>query len=303
MRGAVVTLSGNPSRHRIHIPKRDTIDVVLFLFPAVALVVCFRVIPLLQGFLMSLTPNSASGMLSNYLRMLSDPIWLQALTNVGKGVLLLPLFILLPLGVAFALFNGVPGWSAYRAIYLLAYLLPAAISGLLFSLILGYSGPLNVALRALGLGPLAIPWLSNAATSMWSIYALVFWTWFGLGTVIYLAALAAIPEDQFEAARLDGASQFQMLWHITLPWARPTVGYWSVLCTSGLFLWLFPLITTATNGGPGYSSTTPEIYIYQTFSQAIEPGYASALGVALFAIVLVVSVFQVRWMYSNASEA
>lgn len=271
--------------------------------PAVVLLIVFKAVPLTQGFFNSFMRKGEFAGLDNYVRMLSDKIWVDALGNAAKGMLLLPAFILVPLAVAFALFTAIRGWRTYRAVYLLSYLLPAAMSGLVFALFLGFDGPINSALRNAGLDSFAVPWFSMTDTSMWAVYALVFWAWFGLGTVIYLAALAAIPEDQFEAAHLDGVSAMQALRYITIPWIRPTIAYWGVVTTAGLFLWLFPFITTATGGGPGNSSTTPEIRIYQVFTAGRNPDYAATLGISLFVIVLAFSAFQVRWMYSRASQA
>jgi ABC-type sugar transport system permease subunit len=280
---------------------REAVTAILLVLPAFVILITFKAVPLGQGLVNSFMQKGVFVGLANWSRMLTDDIWLEAVGNSVKGLVLLPLFILAPLAIAFALFSAIRGWRANRAVYLLSYLLPAAMSGLIFSLILGYTGPINTALRSIGLDSIAISWFSTTETSMWAVYALVFWAWFGLGTVVYLAALAAIPEDQFEAARLDGATAMQSLRHITIPWVRPTIGYWGVLTTAGLFLWLFPFITTATRGGPGYSSTTPEFRIYQVFTQGRNPEYASALGITLFLIVLAVSTFQVRWMYSHAS--
>jgi len=293
--------SADPPRYRRPLVSREAVTAVLLTLPALVLLVVFKAVPLLQGLANSFMRKGEFVGLANWSRMLTDEIWLGAVANSVKGVLLLPVFILVPLAIAFALFTAIRGWRAHRAIYLMSYLLPPAMSGLIFALILGYEGPINTALRSVGLDSFAISWFSTTETSMWAVYALVFWAWFGLGTVIYLAALAAIPEDQFEAARLDGASGMQALRHITIPWVRPTIGYWGVLTTAGLFLWLFPFITTATRGGPGYSSTTPEFRIYGVFTQGRNPEYASALGITLFLIVLLVSAFQVRWMYSRAS--
>lgn len=270
--------------------------------PALALTAVFKVIPLAQGFLNSLHRKGEFIGLANYERMLSDGIWMESVGNSLKGFLLLPLFVLLPLLVAFALFRGVRGWRTYRAVYLLSYLLPAAMAGLIFSLLLGYEGPVNSTLRTLGLGQFAVAWFSDPSTAMWAVYAIVFWAWFGLGTIIYLAALGAISEEQFEAARLDGASGLQMFRHLAIPGVAPTVGYWAVLTTAGLFLWLFPFIMTSTRGGPGYASTTPEVRIYSMFTKGQNQEYAAALGLTLFVIVLVICVFQVRWMYSHANE-
>ncbi len=291
------------TRRRRPLISREFVVALLLVTPALVLTIVFKVYPLIQGFITSLHRKGEWIAFANYERMLSDDIWIESVGNSLKGFLLLPLFVLLPLLVAFALFRAIRGWRTYRAIYLLSYLLPAAMAGLIFSLMLGYEGPINSTLRALGLGDLAVAWFSDATTAMWAVYALVFWAWFGLGAIIYLAALATIPEDQFEAARLDGANGLQVFRYIAIPGVGPTIGYWGVVTTAGMFLWLFPFIATSTRGGPGYASTTPEVRIYTTFTKGLNQEYASALGLTLFAIVLVVCVFQVRWMYSHANQS
>lgn len=291
-------------RRRRPLVSRESITAGLLILPAFAILIVFKAYPFALGLIDSFQRKGGGfAGLGNYAKMLTDNVWLEALGNSVKGLLLLPVFILVPLVIAFALFTAIRGWRAYRAIYLLSYLLPAAMAGLIFALFLGYEGPINTALRSVGLDALAITWFSTTGTSMWAVYMLVLWAWLGLGTVIYLAALAAIPEEQFEAARLDGASAIQALWAITIPWVRPTIAYWAVVCTAGLFLWLFPFITTATGGGPGYSSMTPEVRIYKVFQTGLNPEYTSALGITLFLIVAIFSALQVRWMYSNASES
>jgi ABC-type sugar transport system permease subunit len=296
-----MSISAGIDRRRRPRISREAITALLLILPALLLLVVFKAVPLGQGLINTFMHKGAFVGLANWTRMATDEIWQEALANSVKGVILLPLFILLPLTIAFALFNAIRGWRTHRVVYLLSYVLPPAMSGLIFSLLFGYDGPINSALRSVGLSSLAITWFSTTGTAMWAVYGLVFWAWFGLGTIVYLAALAAIPEDQFEAARLDGASAVEALRYITIPWVRPTIGYWGVLTTAGLFLWLFPFITTATRGGPGYSSTTPELRIYEVFTQGLNPEYASTLGLTLFVIVLAISTFQVRWMYTQAA--
>ena len=131
---------------------------------------------------------------------------------------------------------------------------------------------------------------------------MVLWAWFGLGVVIYVAGLANIPQEQYDAAKVDGSGLFSGFQNVTVPWILLTMSYWAVLCTSGLFLWLFPFIFTLTNGGgPGYSSITPEVWVYQVATAGQNPYYASALGLILFVLVLVVAIPQIRFMYQRTT--
>jgi len=302
-RGALDPASHLPrkqSRRRVH---REAVTGWLLMLPALAIIVIFKILPLASGIRTSLELNGQYAGLHNYALQLHDPIWHASLLNLVKGIILLPVYILAPLVIAVLLFRKVRGWRIFRALYLCSYLIPAAMTGLMFSLILGENGPAAVLLKSIGISGSVAVLPANTSTSMWAVYAVVFWAWMGLGALTYLAGLALVPAEQYEAARLDGAGFWTELRRITIPEIRPTMGYWSVVMTAGLFLWLFPFIVTLTNGGPGYSSMTPEVYAYNVFSQGQQPEYASSLGVTLFILVVVASVFQVRVMYSKANAA
>lgn len=279
----------------------------LYFLPAFILVLVFKGYPLARGLYISLTkPVGVLGSefvgLANYDRMLHDQVFLGSLVNVAKGIAALPFFIIIPLALAFLIFQRVRGWRLFRATYFFSYTLAPVMVGYMFSFVLGIDGPVNELLRSIGLKELAIQWFGTLATAMWAVYAVVLWSWFGLGTVIYLAGLATISEEVFDAAKVDGAGWTQMLWHVAIPSVLPTMGYWSVVCTTGLLIWLFPYIFALTEGGPGYASMMPEYYIYLIATRYVDPGYASALGVTLFGVVFVVSFFQVRLMYMEAGE-
>lgn len=287
-------------RRRVH---RETVTGWLLILPALAIIVIFKIMPLASGVRTSLELNGQYAGLHNYVLQVDDPIWRSSLLNLVKGIVLLPIYILGPLVIAVLLFKKVRGWRIFRALYLCSYLIPAAMTGLMFSLILGENGPGAALLKSIGISGSVAVLPADTSLSMWTVYAVVFWAWMGLGALTYLAALALIPAEQYEAARLDGAGFWTELRRITIPEVRPTIGYWSVVMTAGLFLWLFPFIVTLTNGGPGYSSMTPEVYAYNIFSQGQQPEYASSLGVTLFVLVVVASAFQVRVMYSRANAA
>lgn len=271
------------------------------------LVLLIKGYPLARGFYLSLTRpvgvarNEFAG-LANYRRMVDDDVFLAALTNAAKGVLALPFLVVIPLLTAYPIFLRCRGWRFFRATYFFSYTLPPVMVGYMFGFVLGLDGPLNSALRAVGLGRFAVQWFGTLDTALWAVFAVVLWSWFGLGTIVYLAGLATIPEDYLDAAKVDGATSLQTLRHVVVPSIRPTIGYWSVVCTTGLLIWLFPYIFALTEGGPGYASMMPEYYIYLVSTRYVDPGYASALGVTLFGLVFVASIAQVRIMYLQSAE-
>jgi ABC-type sugar transport system permease subunit len=128
------------------------------------------------------------------------------------------------------------------------------------------------------------------------------WSFFGLGVLNYLSALSTIPGEIIEASRLDGAGFWRMLVQVVLPMIKPMVGYWTVLCASGVLIWMFPLIYALTRGGPGDATMLPEFLVFLTTFQFLDRGYGSAIGLALFLFVAVISVFTVRYMYNEGAK-
>jgi raffinose/stachyose/melibiose transport system permease protein len=279
----------------------------LYYLPALILVLVLNGYPLVRGVQVSLTHSVGVATreyvgLENYRMLVQDKIFVGSLLNVLKGVACLPVFVLVPLVLAFLLFQGVRGWRSFRAIYFFSYTLAPVMVGYVFTMVLGADGPVNTFLRDVGLDRIAVAWFGTVETSIWAVYAVVLWSWFGLGTIIYLAGLATVSEEYFDAGKIDGANWFQLMRHIAIPSVMPTMGYWSVVCTTGLLVWLFPYIYALTQGGPGYSSMVPEYYIYMTVTRYLNGGYGSAMGVVLFGLVFLISFFQVRLMYLQSAE-
>ena len=178
----------------------------------------------------------------------------------------------LPLALAFLIFQETYGWRFFRATFVFPYIVAPVIAGYIFSFILGVDGPANQFLRAIGLDAIAVQWFGDSRTALWGLVGVALWSYFGLGVVIYLAGMANIPRDYFDAAKLDGASWLQQLIHVSIPLLLPTIGYWSVICTAGMLIWFFPYIYAITSGGPGYASMLPEYYIYQVSTKFFDPG-------------------------------
>jgi len=281
---------------------------VLLSLPAILLILVFKIYPLVNGVLLSLT-SSPQGVgtkefvgLQNYIRLFSDKIFLNSLVNIGKAVLVIPLFVVVPLLIAFIIHKHCWGWSFFRATYFFPYLLPPVMVGYMFSFVLGPSGPLNTILKSIGLGTVAINWFGDQRVALFSILAVILWSWFGLGTITYLASMATIPEELYESAILDGARSDQMLWYITIPSIVPTIGYWTVLVTTSFFIGLFPYIYALTEGGPGYATMMPEYYVYLVSTRYLDAGYASAIGFILFIFIFVLAMIQIRYMYTGSTD-
>jgi raffinose/stachyose/melibiose transport system permease protein len=280
----------------------------LFFAPAIILVLVIKGYPLYQGLSLSFTRpagvrrNEFAG-LANYRHALEDDVFRAAIANALKSLLALPFFVVIPLLVAYPIFLRCKGWRFFRATYFFSYTLPPIMVGYMFSFVLGIDGPLNTFLRRVGLDRFAIQWFGSLNYALWAVFAVVLWSWFGLGAVVYLAGLATMDEDLLDAAKVDGAGVLQVLRHVIIPSIMPTIGYWSVVCTTGLLIWLFPYIFVLTEGGPGYASMMPEYYIYLVSTRYVDPGYASALGIILFGLVFLAAIGQVHIMYSQSRAA
>lgn len=289
------------------VKNRDILIGILFISVGLILAIGFKLIPLLRGLWLSFfsTPGFSEPVFAgfaNYERMLSDPAVIASFRNALVVVATLPVWILLPLVLALLLYLQVPGWKFFRAVYFLPYMIAPIVVGIMFRQILAPDGPLNLFLRSIGLDAIAIAWLNGADSALLSLVAVALWSFFGLGVLNYLAALATIPHEIIEAARLDGSGFWRMLIQIVLPMIKPMVGYWTVLCASGVLIWMFPLIYAMTRGGPGFATMMPEFLVFLTTFQFLDRGYGSAIGMALFVFVAIISAFTVRHMYLEGAK-
>jgi len=278
----------------------------LFVIPSAALILALKYFPLGLGIFNSLRTWTGSEShftgLANYARMLSDPMVSETFLNACKIAITLPVWILLPMVVAFLLYQRTPGWRFFRVVYFLPYTISPVIVGLIWRQILHVRGPVNALLAAMGLGALSGNWLGDKNLVLWTLDAVVLWSIFGFGIVTYLAGLAAIDEEIFDAAAIDGAGFWTRLARIVIPMLRPVMGYWAIICTAGMLVWMFPYIHAMTQGGPGFASMLPDYLVYMVAFKFMEPGYGTAIGLVLFLFVAVISGFQVHYMYLSGAE-
>jgi multiple sugar transport system permease protein len=203
---------------------------LLFILPALLPYVLFVVLPIGLSVYYSLTnlnplfPTTRFVGLRNYRDLLDDDDFFRAVKNtfvIAATVTLITnvvgLFVALMLNRASRLFY------ALRTLFFVPQVLSAVIISFIWSIILTQNGILNTVLRNLGLEGWARPWLGLPAEALWSIIAVVSWQWVGFSVVIYLAALQSIPQELYEAARIEGATPVQQFWTLTLPLLGPGV--------------------------------------------------------------------------------
>ena len=269
---------------------------LLFLFPALAILVVFRVVPIAQAFQLSFTRWSGGGEpewigLGNFEHILGDPVFWTALQNNLLVLLSLPLWVIAPLVIATIIHSGVPGAKFFRLMVFLPAVLSPVVIGAYFNVLLKYNGALNTFLRDIGLGALAHQWLNDPSTVLVTMVLIFIWATLGIGAVIFLAALAQVNPELYDAAELDGANWFQQQLDVTIPETLRTIEFWAIFVIISTFTTVFPFVFTLTRGGPGYSTYLLDYYVYDSAFFGGSFGYASAVGVILFIIVSAVCGF------------
>jgi len=277
---------------------------IALVVPAIVLVVVFKLIPLVRAFILSLyeTQGFADPTFAwfrNYQGMLKDPTFWGSFRNAALVFLTLPVWIMLPLLLALLIFQRVPGWKLFRAAYFLPYMIAPVVVGIMFRQILAPDGPLNAMLIGIGLAPFATEWLNGSSSALFSLTAVALWAFFGLGVLTYLSGLSTVSDEVIEAARLDGAGFWTLLVYIIAPLLKSVIGYWTVLCTSSMLIWMFPLIYALTRGGPGKATMLPEYLVFLTTFEFLDRGRGAAIGMALFVFAAAISAFVVRRMYAE----
>src|SRR5215469_7499657 len=239
---------------------------------------------------------------SNYSTLFGQAAFWQVVRNQLFYLLGVPLWVVAPLLIAYMLREHVRFAGVLRTIYFIPAVMSPAIVGLVFRSLLANNGPIDASLQNVGLGSLAKPWLTDAALVKPVIIVLVLWGGFGTGVLIFSAALNAVPQDIFEASRLDGAGFWTELWRIALPSIRPTVLLWTMFQVLSIFLFMFSWIFVLTSGGPGLASTTMDFYVYETFINFGFFGAAAAQSVVLMIMIILVALafVLIPWLVRHA---
>ena len=278
--------------------RREVIEAYLYLVPTFVGLILFSLGAIIASVGISFTdwdilrPPHWIG-LGNYARLFSTPLVWQIFGNTlyYTGVIV-PVGTALALGLALALNRGLRGVVLLRSLYFL----PVISSTVAVSLVWGWLynqqfGLINYLLSVVGItGP---AWLADTRTAMPAVLIMSIWKGLGYNMVIFLAGLQGIPQELYEAAKIDGAGAWARFRYVTFPLVSPTTFFIVVLSTIAAFQ-VFDQTYVMTAGGPAYSTTTLALFIYQNGFQWFHMGYAAALSYVLFAAVAVVTLSQFR---------
>ncbi|MFI6827964.1 carbohydrate ABC transporter permease [Kribbella sp. NPDC050241] len=295
-RRSVFSRSGPPAGRRG--PGRRPWVGLLFVAPMLALFLVFRFLPVVGAFLLSLTDYRLSGRwtfvaVDNYTRLLQDDLFRQSLVvTLTYTVIFVPLTVLLSLGTAIMLQQVVWNRGFFRSVFFLPYVTSIVLAAVIWKWIYdAQDGLLNAVLGLVSVGP--VDFLGQSGSVLPSIAVTSAWKGFGYSMLILLAGLQAVPKSYLEAAMIDGAGSWQRFRYITLPQLRPVLFFVLVIETIGAFQ-VFDAMYVMTGGGPVRSSYSLVYLLYDSGFKYFDFGYASAIGLVLFLIVLIVSLVQRR---------
>lgn len=271
----------------------------LFLAPAVFLYVMFQGYPIFMGFFYSLldwsglSSNAVLVGLDNYKELLKDPLFFNAIKNTFLYILMtVPLLLTFSLGLAY-LFNSIlkKCVTLYRTVFFLPVITTTSIVGIIMMFIFGGTGAVNQLLALFGGN--GVNWLGNKDTALLVVALVGCWKDVGTYMIYWLAALQSVPQDVYEAARIDGAGRWKTFSRVVFPIILPIGGVIAVLCVISS-LKVFDLVQTMTNGGPFYATDVAATFVYRTAYAGSNGmprlGYASAAAIVFGLIVIVIGV-------------
>ena len=273
---------------------------MLYLAPALLAYAVVVLVPAGQGVWLSfwhwdgITPATWAG-LANYTGFFADPTLAAALEHT---LVFIFFFAVLPivLGLVSAALTSrkeVRGAGAYRWVIFLPQLLTPAVTAVVWKRIYAPDGPFNMLLRAVGLGDLARGWLGDYTWALPAVGLAGTWGAFGLCMVLFVSGTQAIPTELYDAARVDGAGAVREFFTVTLPGLRGQMAVALTLSALGA-LRVFDIVWLTTHGGPGISTVTPTIILYERAFTQPDIGAASAIGVVLAVVSLVVALCVVK---------
>ena len=293
-----------PSRVRETLRQmRKNWSAYLFLAPGIIHFLIFTVFAVGFAFYISfhewniIRPEKPFVGLENYLRLFEDKRFIRSVINTFTFMVGVPLNLISGLAVALLLNTKVRGQALFRTMFYIPVVTPLVVSAIIWKWVYqGDYGLLNYYLLKLGIIEEKIFWLADPNLALPALILMGIWGGTGATMVIYLAGLQSIPEDFYDAAKVDGASGWQRLIYITIPLLRPTTFFLLITGIIGAFQ-IFTEVYIMTNGGPLNRTSTIGYYLYVNAFRELDMGYATAMAFVLFAMIFVFTLIQ--WKYTR----
>jgi ABC-type sugar transport system permease subunit len=238
--------------------------------------------------------NTGPAQLDAYRFVLNDDVFRTAVKHNLLLLISVPVVLVLALGIALILHEGIMGWRIYRTVVFVPYILAIPVLGTTFIYLLSLDGGLNSLLRDLGLGFLAQDWFGSPSWVLPSIAAIIIYHELGFGVVLFLARLLSLPEEVDQAARIDGCNWWQLRRQITLPQMTGVITAFVTLELINMLSWVFAYVYSTTKGGPNFASYVIELYIFDSAFTFRAPSFAAAAAILLLAASTVLIAVQVR---------
>jgi raffinose/stachyose/melibiose transport system permease protein len=282
--------------------KSKVVTPYLFILPCVFMLAVFVYMPLIQNFFYSFQDFSMlSGKKSfvgfkNYVTLLSDSVVVTALINNIKYAIISVIFQVC-FGLVLAAIledDSIKKISPFfRTIFFIPVVISITVICLLFAFIYNPTeGLLNVFLQAIGLESWAKPWLGSSSTAIYAVIAVSQWQSVGYCMMLFIVAIQKIPEEIYEAAKIDGAGKIKSFFNITLPQVKEMFFVTSIITVTGAFMVFNEPFILTKGGGPGTSSITVAVHMYQSGFFRDSMGYASTIAMVMFLITAVLAIIQ-----------
>ncbi|MDT7041027.1 sugar ABC transporter permease [Candidatus Nitronereus thalassa] len=282
----------------------------VMVFPTLAVVGIFSLYPAVDSFLLSLhqiylgLPSLGEPFigLDNYVQLFQDPVAHQAfLVTLGFVVLSTTFELVLGLGIALVIHEHFSGRGWVRAAVLIPWAIPTVVASQMWRFLLNDQyGLANLLLFGERVESY-VPWLADPWMAFGAIVLADVWKTSSFAGLLILAGLQIIPDDVYDAARIDGATAWQRFWHITLPLLKPALLTALLFRTIDAFR-VFDLVFVMTQGGPGDATQVIQFYGYKTLFTEGRVGYGTTISVTVFVAILILSLFYVRTVGSKLLE-
>ncbi|MCC4248127.1 MULTISPECIES: carbohydrate ABC transporter permease [Microbacterium] len=283
---------------------RETWAGLAMMAPAALLLVLFLIIPVLLAFTLSFTnarlisPNPPRFVgFDNFLRAFTaDPVFLQSALNTFLfALVVVPVQAGLGLFLAILVNQRLRGTTFFRVVFFVPVVTSIVVVSILWRFMYQSDGLINSMIDTLTFGAWkGADWLNDPSTALGAIIVLSIWQAVGFHMIIWLAGLQTIPEELYEAARMDGASRWRQFTNVTWPGLRPTMVFVLVTITIAA-LGLFVQVDVMTQGGPLNSTSTVVFHAVRKGYEQQEIGYAAAISLLFFVAVLIIALIQ-RWL-------